>query len=183
MSIQRKKVLLGCTLSIAAGLIFFGQRTNIALIFINVGLCYLVKLKSRVSILRIVLMGAFAITLGFYLSSLREWSILDRTFFGRAWGSWRSTVSTFCDMRDFAWIYSNWDHHLWLGRTYMSGVATFVPRSALAFREKWTLGVVTNSTVGIDNDLHPGLKPGLFGESYFNFGWAGVARSWASSLD
>jgi hypothetical protein len=55
----------------------------------------------------------------------------------------------------------------------MSGVATFVPRSALAFREKWTLGVATNTTVGIDNDLHPGLKPGLFGESYFNFGWAG----------
>ena len=22
-------------------------------------------------------------------------------------------------------------------------------------------------------DLHPGLKPGLFGESFFNFGWAG----------
>ncbi len=168
----KEKVLLGCTLSIAAGLIFFGQRTNIALIFINVGLCYLVKLKSRVSILRIVLMGAFAITLGFYLSSLRDGQYSIGLFLAGL-GFMAFYGNTFCDMRDFAWIYSNWDHHLWLGRTYMSGVATFVPRSALAFREKWTLGVVTNSTVGIDNDLHPGLKPGLFGESYFNFGWAG----------
>ena len=119
---------------------FSASGTNIALIFINVILCYLVKLKSRVSILRITLMGAFAITMGFYLSSLRDGQYSLQLFFASL-GFMMFYGNTFCDMRDFAWIYSNWDHHLWLGRTYMSGVATFVPRSALEFREKWTLGV------------------------------------------
>jgi len=168
----KEKVLLACTLCIAGGLVFFGQRTNIALIFINVGLCYLVKLRSKVSLLRIVIMAASAITLGFYLSSLRDGQYSLGLFFAGL-GFMTFYGNTFCDMRDFAWIYSNWNHQLWLGRTYLSGIATFVPRSMLEFRETWTLGVVTNSTVGIDNDLHPGLKPGLFGESFFNFGWAG----------
>lgn len=169
---KREGILLVCTLLLATGLLFFGQRTNIALIFMNVGLCYLVKLKNKVSIFRIVLLGGSAITLVFYLSSLRDGQYSLGLFFAGL-GFMAFYGNTFCDMRDFAWIYSNWDHHLWLGRTYMAGVATFVPRSASGFREKWILGVVTNSTVGIDNDLHPGLKPGLFGESFFNFGWAG----------
>jgi oligosaccharide repeat unit polymerase len=169
---KKERILLVCTLLSATGLLFFGQRTNIALIFINVGLCYLIKLKSRVSIFRIVLMAASAITLGFYLSSLRDGQYsLELFFAGLTFVAFYG--NTFCDMRDFAWIYSNWDHHLWLGRTYLAGIAMFVPRSASEFREKWVFGVATNSTVGIDNELHPGLKPGLFGESFFNFGWAG----------
>jgi oligosaccharide repeat unit polymerase len=168
----KERILLVCTLLAATGLLFFGQRTNIALIFINVGLCYIIKLKNKVSILRIVLMVAVAITAGFYLSSLRDGQYSLGLFFAGL-GFMAFYGNTFCDMRDFAWIYSNWDHHLWLGRTYMAGVAMFVPRSASGFREKWVLGVATNSTVGIDNELHPGLKPGLFGESFFNFGWAG----------
>ncbi len=169
---KKEGVLLACTLLLASGLLFFGQRTTIALIFMNVGLCYLVKLKRKVSILRIVLIGGGAITLGFYLSSLRDGQYSLGLFFAGL-GFMAFYGNTFCDMRDFAWIYSNWDHHLWLGRTYMAGVATFIPRSASGFREKWILGVATNTTVGIDNELHPGLKPGLFGESYFNFGWTG----------
>lgn len=169
---KKEGILLVCTLLLATGLLFFGQRTNIALIFMNVGICYLVKLKKRVGIFRIVVICAAAITLGFYLSSLRDGQYSLGLFFAGL-GFMAFYGNTFCDMRDFAWIYSNWDHHLWLGRTYMAGMATFVPRSASAFREKWILGVATNSTVGIDTELHPGLKPGLFGESFFNFGWVG----------
>jgi hypothetical protein len=169
---KREVTLLACTVLLAAGLLFFGQRTNILLIFLNVGLCYLVKLKNRVSIFRILFFSGTAVTLLFYLSSLRDGQYSLALFFAGL-GFMAFYGNTFCDMRDFAWIYSNWDHNLWLGKTYMAGVAMFVPRSALGFREKWVLGVVTNTTVGIDNDLHPGLKPGLFGESFFNFGWAG----------
>ena len=169
---KKEGMLLVCTLLLATGLLFFGQRTNILFIFLNVGLCYLVKLKNRVSIFRVVFISVTAVTLLFYLSSLRDGQYSLGLFFAGL-GFMALYGNTFCDMRDFAWIYSNWDHHLWLGRTYLAGVAMFVPRSASGFREKWVLGVATNSTVGIDNDLHPGLKPGLFGESFFNFGWAG----------
>ena len=34
--------------------------------------------------------------------------------------------------------------------------------------------MATDLTVGLDAELHPGLKPGLFGEGFFNFGLLGV---------
>lgn len=169
---KREGTLLACTLLLGTGLLFFGQRTNILLIFLNVGLCYLVKLKNKVSLFRIVFFSGGAVTLLFYLSNVRDGQYSLGLFFAGL-GFMAFYGNTFCDMRDFAWIYSNWDHHLWMGKTYLAGLAMFVPRSASAFREKWVLGVATNTTVGIDTELHPGLKPGLFGESYFNFGWVG----------
>ena len=52
--------------------------------------------------------------------------------------------------------------------------AAFVPRFASQFRDTWGLGVVTASTVGFDPQVHPGLRPGYFGEGFFNFGLFGV---------
>jgi hypothetical protein len=36
------------------------------------------------------------------------------------------------------------------------------------------LGVATATTLGLDPQVHPGVRPGLFGESLFNFGLIGV---------
>jgi hypothetical protein len=51
---------------------------------------------------------------------------------------------------------------------------SFIPRFASEFRDTWGLGVATASTVGFDPQLHPGLRPGVFGEGFFNFGLFGV---------
>jgi hypothetical protein len=50
----------------------------------------------------------------------------------------------------------------------------FVPRVASQFRDSWGMGVATATTVGFDPQVHPGLRPGAFGEAFFNFGWLGV---------
>jgi hypothetical protein len=109
----------------------------------------------------------------FYLGSVRsgEYSFtafLPKFFFLLFFGD------NFSDLRDFAWVYTNWDHVPWAGKTYLAAVLSFVPRFASQFRDTWGMGVATASTVGFDPQVHPGLRPGAFGESYFNFGLLGV---------
>ena len=169
----KEKSLLACTILLSLGLTFFGQRTTIALIFINVVLCYMVKLRDKISLLKILTTFSGLVALGLYLGNVREgeYSIaefLASLAFLALYGN------TFCDLRDFAWIYAHWDHQLWLGKTYLAGLATFVPRGLSDFRATWSFGIATDWTVGLDVELHPGLKPGLFGESFFNFGWLGA---------
>jgi hypothetical protein len=53
-------------------------------------------------------------------------------------------------------------------------ILSFVPRFASHFRDTWALGAKTAATAGFDPEVHPGLRPGVFGESFFNFGLAGV---------
>jgi hypothetical protein len=81
---------------------------------------------------------------------------------------------TFSDLRDFAWVYSGWNHVFWAGKTYLAAIMAFIPRVASEFRDTWGFGVATATTVGFDPKLHPGLRPGVFGESFFNFGLIGV---------
>jgi hypothetical protein len=80
----------------------------------------------------------------------------------------------FADLRDFAWVYTAWDHVFWAGKTYLAAVLAFIPRFASQFRDTWALGAMTSSMVGFDPQVHPGLRPGAFGESFFNFGLFGV---------
>jgi len=82
--------------------------------------------------------------------------------------------NNFSDLRDFGWVYSAWDHRFWAGKTYLAALFAFVPRFASQFRDTWGLGVATASTVGFDPQVHPGLRPGAFGEGFFNFGLIGV---------
>jgi hypothetical protein len=82
--------------------------------------------------------------------------------------------NNFSDLRDFAWVYSAWDHVFWGGKTYLAALLSFVPRFASHFRDTWGMGVATATAVGFDPQVHPGLRPGMFGEGFFNFGALGV---------
>ena len=82
--------------------------------------------------------------------------------------------NNFSDLRDFAWVYSAWDHTLWAGKTYLAAFLAFIPRFASHFRDTWGLGAATAASVGFDPQVHPGLRPGAFGEGFFNFGLLGV---------
>ncbi len=82
--------------------------------------------------------------------------------------------NTFSDTRDFGNVIAHWDKELLWGKTYAAGLMGFVPRSLSDFRERWSLGVFTARTTGYDSRYHPGLRPGSFGEAYFNFGVPGI---------
>jgi hypothetical protein len=82
--------------------------------------------------------------------------------------------NTFSDLRDFAWVDALWDHNLWIGKTYLAALTAFVPRFVSEFRDAWGTGAATAITLGFDPHVHPGVRPGSFGESYFNFGLPGV---------
>ncbi len=169
----KERVLLAATILLSVGLVFFGARGNLLAIYINLLLCYFVKLRNKVSLIRIITLITAIGVIGFYLGNVRAGVFSLSGFFG-------SLVAllfygnNFSDLRDFAWVYSAWDHVLWGGKTYLAAVMSFVPRFASHFRDTWGMGVATASTVGFDPQVHPGLRPGVFGEGFFNFGLLGV---------
>jgi oligosaccharide repeat unit polymerase len=169
----REKVLLGSTLLLTFGLVFFGARSNLLGIFLSVFICHLVKQREKIKLFRTIGLIFVILIVGLYLGSARagDYSLVD--FFGALmllvfYGN------NFSDLRDFAWVYGKWDHSFWIGKTYLAGITSFVPRFASQFRDTWGLGVATDTVVGLDPQTHPGLRPGYFGEGFFNFGLFGV---------
>lgn len=169
----KEKVLLLCTLALTFGLVFFGARGNLVAIYFNVLLCYFVMKRNTISLSRIVAMTAIAIVFGFYMGSVRAGEFSPAGFLA-TFLTMLLYGNTFSDLRDFAWVYSYWDHVYWGGKTYLAALISFVPRFASHFRDTWAMGVATASTVGFDPQVHPGLRPGTFGEGFFNFGVLGV---------
>ena len=170
---RKEKSLLYCNLSLAAGLLLFGSRGGLLSIYLNLLVCVIMKRRRNVSLLRLGVIAAFILCFIFYLGNVRggeyspiafATSIVFLLFYG----------NNFSDLRDFAWVYASWDHTLWLGKTYLAALTAFVPRFLSSFRDTWGMGAATAATVGFDPAVHPGLRPGAFGEGYFNFGFAGV---------
>jgi oligosaccharide repeat unit polymerase len=169
----KEKVLLACTLSLSFGLLFFGARSNILSIYISILLCYLIKLRTRVSLLRIVVTASAMITVVLYLGSVRAGQYSLGTFFSLL-AALLLYGNTFSDLREFAWVDAVWDHQFWMGKTYLAALMSFVPRFLSQFRDTWGMGAATATRLGFDPHEHPGVRPGAFGESYFNFGLPGV---------
>jgi oligosaccharide repeat unit polymerase len=170
---KKEKLLLACTLLLTFGLVFFGARSNLLSIYLNILICYVMKLRRRISLFRVAGLVAAIMVLTFYIGNARagEFSIsgfLASLFFMLFYGN------NFSDLRDFAWVYSAWDHIYWGGKTYLAALLAFIPRFASHFRDTWGLGAATASAVGFDPEVHPGLRPGAFGEGFFNFGLLGV---------
>ncbi len=170
---KKEKVLLACVLLLSFGLVFFGARGNIASIYISILLCYLIRLRTRVSLFRLAIVTSTILLLALYLGNVRagQYSLGDFfTFLAAAlfYGN------NFSDLRDFAWVDALWNHRLWMGKTYLAAVMAFVPRVASEFRDTWGTGAATATTLGFDPHVHPGVRPGYFGESYFNFSLLGV---------
>jgi hypothetical protein len=82
--------------------------------------------------------------------------------------------NNFSDLRDFAWILSSWDEEFLYGKSFIAALLSFIPRVFCGLREEWSFSLYTNGLLGFDSDVMPGLRPGFFGESWFNFGLPGV---------
>lgn len=91
-------------------------------------------------------------------------SVLLEMFFG----------NTFSDLRDFTWVYYYWDGEYLYGKTMLAGMISFIPSFISDFREVWSWGRWSTNITNLNPLLHPGLRPTVFGESFFNFGIIGV---------
>jgi oligosaccharide repeat unit polymerase len=169
----KERILLICTLLLTVGMVFFGARSNILSIYINILLCYLVRLRGKISLFRLTIMIAIIIMVALYLGNVRRGNYSLSEFFGLLVAA-LLFGNTFSDLRDFGWVYAFWDHEFWIGKTYLAALTSFVPRFASEFRDTWGLGVATATTLGLDPHVHPGVRPGVFGEGFFNFGLVGV---------
>lgn len=86
--------------------------------------------------------------------------------------------NNFSDLRDFAWIMSGWDNILLQGKTQLAGFLSFIPSSLFEYRATWSWGRFSTVTAGLGEvTSHPGFRPPLFGEFFFNYGLLGVAIS------
>ena len=142
------------------GLLFlFTQR-----IYYRKGQCSFIKLMG-------ICLGLFFVAV--VLGQLREDSfnlfdifpmLLAKLFYG----------NNFSDTRDFAWILSCWDGEYLYGKSYLAALISFIPRMFSSLREEWSISMYTNGLIGFDSDVMPGLRPGLFGESFLNFSYPGV---------
>ncbi len=170
----REPSMLLITGVISVGFLFFGSRAPVVGIFTLAIIIYLIELRLRLKLIWIGGVIVLALTASVLLDALRS----PHFSLTRVFGTF--VISTFygnsySDTRDFALILSFWDRHLFWGKTYLAGLIAFVPRFLSSFRDKWSLGVVTASMVGFLPTEHPGLRVGLFGEAYLNFGLLGVA--------
>ncbi len=78
------------------------------------------------------------------------------------------------ELRDFAWMLSAWDHEPIMGATYLSGSLAWIPSYLMPIRKELGWGVFSTEMTGLGGAGHPGLRPTIFGEAYFNFGLLGV---------
>lgn len=120
-----------------------------------------------------IIFGSLVIFSALYIDSLRHSQYnplnilqteLVKIFYG----------NNFSDTRDFAWILSYQNGEYFLGKTYIAGLISFIPKFISEFRSQWAISVATNKIVGFSPSEHAGLRPGMFGEVYFNFGILGV---------
>lgn len=152
---------------------FSGSRGTVLNSWVSLVLYWAIAQKERVNLLKLGVMGSLILLLVFYLGDLRagQASIVGTLLkfgFNFFYGN------NFSDVRDFGWVLSAWDHAYLLGKSYAAGIISFIPRSFSEFREVWSIGVYTAQMVGFDPSVHAGLRPGRFGEVYFNFGILGV---------
>jgi hypothetical protein len=157
--------LTGTRTAALGGVVFYAMA---ALVHLS-----LLRRLRVVTVLKILPVGVALLVFAVYLGDVREgqFNILStiatlgiKLFYG----------NNFSDLRDFAWVKSYWDGTYFLGKTQLAGLLGFIPSFISPFRAEWNWGVVTTTIAGLDPLVNPGLRAGIFGEMYFNFGLPGA---------
>lgn len=165
--------MLWITLAIGGGFLFYGERSNIFALPSLMLLVLFIRMGRRLKLYWLFLGGTCGLFLVIFLDALRSphfslsnvvGGLLLSIFFG----------NSFSDTRDFALVLSFWSGQFYLGLTYLAGLLAFIPRAIFPFRDKYAVGVVTATLAGLDPRSHSGLRAGIFGEAYLNFGLPGV---------
>lgn len=130
---------------------------------------------------RVLLLGAFAACMVFFtgLSGFTGLLRQDRDQLTEGNAVLNSVQAAFTgdnliDVRDAAWVLSQWDFDPLMGRTYLGGLASMLPSGVFPQKKEWHLGLTGVRIVGWDDQNHFGLRITFFGEAFLNFGLAGV---------
>jgi oligosaccharide repeat unit polymerase len=169
---KRKLYLITAVLFILL-MLLCGVRSAIAYPVLTVYILSLISKKKKASILKMILIGGVFLFIILLLGQLRN-GYIDLLSLVKTFGLMIFYGNNFSDLRDFAWILAYWDGVFVTGKTYLAAFISFIPRSFSAFRSDWALSIYTNSLVGFEPTEHAGLRPGIFGEAYLNFGIFGV---------
>lgn len=170
---HRERSMLYIAVCIAVGLLFFGSRSALLSIVTLPLLALFITMKRRLPLKALVIAIPCGLALSVLLDALRRPTFSLKAM-AAGFGLSIFYGNSFSDTRDFAVILSFWDGHYFLGKTYLAGVIAFVPRFLSDFRDTWSLGVVTATMAGFKTTEHAGLRIGLFGEAFLNFGLGAV---------
>jgi len=153
--------------------IFLGTRGAILEPVLTIILFYYFKKYKVLKLKKIMMYGFVIVFAAFIIQNLRNKISVSENMFARFFQDF-FYGNSFSDNRDFAWILAYWDEKYLLGKTYISGLISFIPRQYSDFRNEWNFGIFTTRTAHLDSNLHPGLRPGIFGEAFLNFSYLGV---------
>ncbi|MFE3894648.1 MULTISPECIES: O-antigen polymerase [unclassified Priestia] len=167
-------IIFALTMALTSGT--RGAVLNSIMLFVFMYYNINAKDSSRADLFKLLAGGLFLLTAAMYLGDARQQQYNLFVAIANA-GDKILYGNNFSDLRDFAWVTSYWNSELQYGKTIISGYLSFIPSSLFPLRSQWGLGVFTVTTIGYDTSIHPGLRPGIFGESYFNFGIIGVCVS------
>jgi hypothetical protein len=152
--------------------IFYGIRS----VMINSLLFYysfsIFKNKGRFKTIRFIATIIVLILLALELEKIRE----GIPIFHLSSGIFSALVygNHFSDTRDFAWVLANWDNEYLLGLGYLANLLSFIPSDLLSFRQEYSLANYTSKLIDLDLSIHNGVRPGFFGQLFFNFSFLGV---------
>jgi oligosaccharide repeat unit polymerase len=172
-SVYKERSMLVVVLAIMSGLLFFGERSTLLSLMVLTVMVGFLKLGRRLKPFWFAAGILGGLTVVFLLNALREPNFSLKNGIAR-FGMEIFYGNSFSDVRDFALVLSFWDGHYFYGMTYLAGLLAFIPRVLLPFRDHWAIGVVTATMAGFSPTQHPGLRPGIFGEAFLNFGLAGA---------
>lgn len=164
-------ILLGITC-----ILFTGGRTSLFAVLQLVILMWVYRRfqgRTRRATGAIVAALSVFVVAGLFLASFRAGGefqlsgLLDTALYG----------NTFSDVRDGAYVAAGWDERMsgesLNGNTYLAGLMSFIPSSLSSFRETWSWGYFTTSSL-FGWDDHYGFRGGWSLEMFMNFGVAGV---------
>ncbi len=151
--------------------LFFGTRSSSVATLAVATFCVLAAGRSK-KIGRIAIFGIGIIVAGIVIGLVRRAG--ESTVSLAVVGLQIFYGNTFSDVRDFAWLLSSWNGAYQFGSTYLAGMLSLVPASAFPARSEFGWANFSSLLSGLDREVHPGLRPGAFGELFFNFGLVGV---------
>jgi len=168
----RGAVRLGIFIPLLIAVAVLGSRGAFIAVAFLIYAISIFRKGGRLSVFRMVLVLIGLMLFAILLDAMRSGGDL----YGGLISIWSSIFfgNNLSDLRDFAWLISVWDGTPFLGKTYAAALMGFLPRFVSDFRENWAFGVVSATMAGLSPQSHAGLRPGVFGEAYFNFGLIGV---------
>jgi len=164
-----------------AGLLFItqllsGNRGPLAIaIFVTITLF---TLERRFSRPMLIVLFAGIILLFTFLSGLSGLYRTDRDALknGAVMKSIEAayTGDNLIEVRDAAWVLSQWNFEPLMGTTYLGALTSMLPSGLFPQKKEWHLGRTCIRIVGWENTSHFGLRVTTFGEAFLNFGLAGA---------